>query len=90
MPLIKIQRDEARWKVSDVFRTKDLNLSAALMAEGHELQDVGRDELGRCVFLFRDSPTLRRTRLSFINGTHPAVALLRSRDALLDEIHSGA
>ncbi len=52
---------------SDKYATTDLSLSAFLQVLGHKLVDV-HSEGGRGVFVFADSPELRRDLLRWSNN----------------------
>lgn len=67
--MMKAQQEETTHpsgKPTQAYETTDLNLSSYLRCRGFTIQDILRQN-GRAIFVFADSPEVRRAILEYAN-----------------------
>lgn len=72
------------------YSTSDLDLAAALVADGFTLRGLRRDERQRTVFTFSDCRELQDARMQFLSGRGDAAKALKAREQLLAAVHGEA
>ena len=69
-------------------KTRDINLAALFVSQGHPVVATERDDRGRVLFCFQAHTNLERLRLGSLSGTHPGAKALAAREQLLDAVHA--